>query len=162
MARIVNIFKCYCNNFFSSTEACACEGSTLSITCPSGSTISVKTALYGRTVSGSVYCLYMNDASNAANNVPASGCVTPNAGDKAIIVAACDGQQTCSVSVSGTFSPDPCNGIYKYLRVTYTCDTSTPDPIGFQLGKHKGWDWAWSDPGHSFRMCLKDVISIST
>ena len=156
MARIVNILKYYCNPpFFSSTEACGCADPTLTITCPSGTTITVENALFGRTVHGSVYCWYSGNVSTG-NDVPESGCVSPNAGDKAIVAAACDGQQTCSGVPGSAFTTDPCAGTYKYLRVTYTCDTSTLDPIGFQLGKQKCRDrGVVRSRALSFRMCLK-------
>ena len=36
--------------------------------------------------------------------------------------SACDGKQTCSYSASNKVAGDPCNGVYKYTRVQYSCE----------------------------------------
>ena len=88
----------------------ACEGETLALTCDAGTTISVTSASYGRS-HGAEVCPH-----SAVSN---QACHATNSAD--IVMAACQDQLTCTVSVTNAVFGDPCGGTYKYLTVNYLC-----------------------------------------
>eukprot|EP01046_Picozoa_sp_COSAG06_P107151 COSAG06_NODE_53462_length_300_cov_0.472637_1_plen_78_part_01 len=50
----------------------------------------------------------------------------------AIVQAACQGQETCSIAATNGVFGDPCGGTYKYLTVNYNCGAEgepAPPPL---------------------------------
>ncbi|KAK3094143.1 hypothetical protein FSP39_024663, partial [Pinctada imbricata] len=94
-----------------------CEGTSLTITCPSGSRVHIQEANYGRTGPSSDDPCGRPEDSNQNCREPDSLSIVRNE---------CEGQQTCTVAVnSGTFGGDPCPGTFKYLQVEYICSQRT-------------------------------------
>ncbi|XP_071820644.1 L-rhamnose-binding lectin CSL3-like [Apostichopus japonicus] len=88
-----------------------CEGKTLTIECPSGTTIDVEDALYGRDRGPSV-C-------NHRSIRVTSGCKASTSLSR--VRDACQGETSCQISASNRVFGDPCVGTYKFLRVEYKC-----------------------------------------
>ncbi|XP_072178781.1 L-rhamnose-binding lectin CSL3-like [Diadema setosum] len=93
------------------TQRRVCEHSTLSLSCPSGQTIIIGDALYGRTTGASV--------------CPHSSIRTENcraASSLSRVKSSCEGRNSCSVAATNGVFGDPCVGTYKYLEVQYDCE----------------------------------------
>ncbi|XP_065827341.1 uncharacterized protein [Oscarella lobularis] len=96
-----------------------CEGQTLTLTCPEGTSISIEAANYGRTVfdtcphpaRGNLNC----KASNSLN----------------VVEGSCKGKKTCTVPANNNVFGDPCGGTYKYLEVSWKC-VKDAEKIGVQ------------------------------
>ena len=103
---------------------CVCEGNVSALSCSAENFIAVNSALYGRRVHGSLLCPYPGHSVHHNANVK-TNCDTTVAADTAKVKSLCDGKSSCSVRASTTvFKDDPCQGTYKYLRVTYTCSVN--------------------------------------
>ncbi|XP_071485118.1 D-galactoside-specific lectin-like [Diadema antillarum] len=87
-----------------------CEHSTLSLSCPSGQTIIIKDALYGRQTGRSV-CPHQN--------IRTQNCRASSSLSK--VRSRCEGRRSCSVGATNGVFGDPCRGTYKYLQVQYDC-----------------------------------------
>ena len=88
-------------------EVVACEGNWVSLSCPSGYSINVHYARYGRDDT-STCSASSNNNCNSANSMSKVG-------------GACSGQNSCSVKAGNDVFGEPCKKIGKYLRVRYTC-----------------------------------------
>eukprot|EP00301_Raphidiophrys_heterophryoidea_P004732 c12036_g2_i1.p1 GENE.c12036_g2_i1~~c12036_g2_i1.p1 ORF type:complete len:511 (+),score=136.14 c12036_g2_i1:1-1533(+) len=86
-----------------------CEGYTLSLTCPMGTSIAISSAFYGRL--DKVTCVSTSMSSTTCN---ASGALS-------YVQNECNSKNECSVSASSTVLGNPCEGTYKYLEVIHTC-----------------------------------------
>jgi len=90
-------------------ESFACENEYFSPSC-SGGTITIQSAIYGRTsnsiCSGGNVVDCRSDGTNQISNL-------------------CNGQSICSISASNANFGDPCLGTKKYLQVKWTCSTKT-------------------------------------
>lgn len=91
-------------------NALTCEGSTQTLQCPSGTTIKVTDASYGRHDQTTCPHSAMSDTNCHASN------------SLSIVSEKCDHKQTCSVDATNNVFGDPCGGTYKYLQVTYNCE----------------------------------------
>ena len=92
-----------------STSALACEGRPASMSCPSGQTVSVISASYGR----------HNAHTCPHSAVSNQNCHASNSLEK--VKSQCDGRRSCSPHASHHTFGDPCGGTYKYLEAAYTC-----------------------------------------
>ncbi|KAG1679677.1 hypothetical protein FOA52_006196 [Chlamydomonas sp. UWO 241] len=94
----------------------ACEGSTLSLSCASGTIASINAAFYGR--DDTTTC-------QLAGNWGAlqyTGCVAISTTIRSVVEGRCLGQASCTVpATNGDMGGDPCGGTAKYLRVAYSC-----------------------------------------
>ncbi|XP_062569223.1 L-rhamnose-binding lectin CSL3-like [Saccostrea cucullata] len=88
----------------------ACEGQTLSLSCPRGQSINITYANYGRTNP------YVCFAGNS-QNLP---CLSNTAYRE--VRRTCQGQNQCFISASDSIFGDPCPDTYKYLDVDYECE----------------------------------------
>uniref|UniRef100_A0A3Q1JKV0 SUEL-type lectin domain-containing protein n=1 Tax=Anabas testudineus TaxID=64144 RepID=A0A3Q1JKV0_ANATE len=105
--------------YLDTTYAChpahsvACEDSYANLHCDRGQVIFVSSANYGR-----------RDRTTCSTGQPASQVETVTCSLPVNKVAqSCDGKSSCSVKVRGSLFGDPCFGTYKYLEVTYTCQS---------------------------------------
>uniref|UniRef100_A0A7N5ZPB2 SUEL-type lectin domain-containing protein n=1 Tax=Anabas testudineus TaxID=64144 RepID=A0A7N5ZPB2_ANATE len=100
--------------YLDTTYAChpahsvACEDSYANLHC--GQVIFVSSANYGR-----------RDRTTCSTGQPASQVETVTL--YLFLTHSCDGKSSCSVKVRGSLFGDPCFGTYKYLEVTYTCQS---------------------------------------
>jgi hypothetical protein len=92
-----------------STSALACEGNRVSMSCPSGQTVSVISASYGR----------HNAHTCPHSAISNQNCHASNSLEK--VKKQCDGQRNCSPQASAGVFGDPCGGTYKYLETSYVC-----------------------------------------
>ncbi|XP_019621121.1 PREDICTED: uncharacterized protein LOC109467541 [Branchiostoma belcheri] len=83
-----------------------CEGQTAVFACGHGKVIRVLTALYGSNL-------------DACGSGGRTGCVSSSA--FGIVRDRCNGQATCSISVSNSVFGDPCSGVGKYLEIGHLC-----------------------------------------
>ena len=88
-------------------HAFACEGNYVSLSCPSGYTIHVHYARYGR------------DDTSTCSSSSNSNCNSGSSMSK--VGGACAGKRSCSVKAHNDVFGDPCRKTPKYLRVRYTC-----------------------------------------
>ena len=87
------------------------------LSCGAGTFTGVKFASYGTPLTGAGNCSYTVGACNAPSSA-------------AVVGAACVGRSTCAIDVGvGTFGPDPCSGVYKFLAVQME-GACAPAPAG--------------------------------
>ncbi|KAM8848107.1 uncharacterized protein ACB058_011889 isoform 3-T3 [Synchiropus picturatus] len=109
-------FSLYLQSILRNHTAHACDGDTLSIECPSRSSVSVLSAFYGRRVPSEHLCPSVN------HNLTTEDieCTTPVVIEK--VLFECQDQQFCHIPVfSPVFGHDPCPHTSKYLLVSYKC-----------------------------------------
>lgn len=87
----------------------ACETQNLEMKCKQDEVITVLKANYGRT-SQSV-CV--------EGDISVDKCV--NIKSKNIVSRICSGKQQCKILAGNTVFGDPCEGIFKYLDVEFSC-----------------------------------------
>merc|ERR1712130_56361 len=92
----------------------SCEGSSLSLSCKSGTVISIIRANYGR-FSNTVCPGNKKDD----NLLWDTRCIQPTS--LRVVSSLCQGEQSCSIPVSSRQFGDPCPGTQKYLELVYTC-----------------------------------------
>ncbi|XP_035676925.1 latrophilin Cirl-like [Branchiostoma floridae] len=101
----------------------ACERQRLVLRCPSGQTISITTALYGRTTRA--FC--------PNGSIRSTGCRSPSSTVR--VRTSCQGKTSCSVDATNSVFGDPCRGTFKYLEVRFSCvagrPASSPDCSGW-------------------------------
>ncbi|XP_066288315.1 uncharacterized protein [Branchiostoma lanceolatum] len=85
-----------------------CEHGALSVQCPAGKRINIKSALYGRT--SREFC---------GRQIYTTNCRSSNSGAR--VKSSCQGRSSCSVAASNGVFGDPCHGTNKYLEVEFTC-----------------------------------------
>ena len=88
-----------------------CEGSSQTISCSSGSTLDVTSAMYGRQT-------YWHSCGTDFTYCSASGALSTTE-------SACDGRSSCTISASNGVYGDPCGGVGKYLTVSYSCTSKS-------------------------------------
>ena len=86
-----------------------CENNSHKITCPLGRVIEVTGAIYGR----------LSTAHCRNNNYHNTNCKAYSSLSKTSSL--CNGKPSCYLYASNSVYGDPCNGIHKYLDVTYKC-----------------------------------------
>ncbi|CAN9515728.1 unnamed protein product [Ophioblennius macclurei] len=90
-----------------------CEHSMAHLQCGEGLVISVFAADYGRRDRDT--CSFARPDSELRN----TECFHP----VSILANRCNGKNSCSMRVNNMVFGDPCYGTYKYLEVTYTCQS---------------------------------------
>ncbi|KAG1659132.1 hypothetical protein FOA52_013801 [Chlamydomonas sp. UWO 241] len=103
------------------TAGPACEGQTLHAECPAGQIISdIVTAFYGR--SNTVTCPLVSNP----DSMQYTWCVAAYADVRAGVHAVCLNEASCDISASHTALgiSDPCPGTYKWLAITFNCDSA--------------------------------------
>jgi hypothetical protein len=98
-----------------------CEHDKAVLTCPTGSTVSIRggSAFYGRILPG------VCPGPNSRNTRCRSSQVVDT-----IVRSKCQGQQTCTVPAeNGFLGGDPCAGTYKYFSAKYICAPATCPPL---------------------------------
>ena len=102
-------------SFKSGDQAIICEYEQGTITCPSGSTVNIHSASYGRTSTSVCVRVHMSDT-NCDSNEDISGILQNHCASQA-------DPSSCTVTVTNTFFgvDDPCPYTVKYLTVSYSC-----------------------------------------
>ncbi|XP_062855918.1 protein eva-1 homolog C [Trichomycterus rosablanca] len=94
----------------------ACEGETLTIKCPSKTTVAVLSTFYGRRIPSQHLC----PTADANVTEESTDCTSNIAIQK--VVSECQDQRVCHIHVaSPMFGQDPCPETSKYLIVSYKC-----------------------------------------
>lgn len=88
----------------------ACEHTSAALSCLADQTISVVSAVYGRT-----------DRTTCPNSAMSNTNCRTGAAATSLVEKLCTGQNACSVSASNGIFGDPCVGTFKYLQVVYLC-----------------------------------------
>eukprot|EP00742_Colponemidia_sp_Colp-10_P014341 GILJ01016277.1.p1 GENE.GILJ01016277.1~~GILJ01016277.1.p1 ORF type:complete len:225 (-),score=13.97 GILJ01016277.1:168-842(-) len=107
-----------------------CQGSTISLSCPSGQAISVIASFYGRRRATSCDGPAPFARANAADdllNIPTSARYSSTCRHSSVqdvLTAVCNGRRSCSLTLNGRVLSDPCPGTPKYATVLYTCGGS--------------------------------------
>jgi hypothetical protein len=90
-------------------RAPTCEGKAVTYSCPSGKSLDIFAASYGRHDGTTCPHSAVSDTHcNAAKSTK-------------VVKDLCDGKATCQVSATNGVFGDPCVGTYKYLTVRYSC-----------------------------------------
>ncbi|MFT7810246.1 protein eva-1 homolog C-like isoform X1 [Arapaima gigas] len=109
-------FSAYLHRILRNHTGHACDGDTLSVTCPSKTAVAVLSAFYGRRVPSKNLC----PAPNMSTAEESTDCTSSIAVQK--VMDECQDRQACRIPViSHVFGPDPCPGTSKYLIVSYKC-----------------------------------------
>ncbi|XP_035664311.1 uncharacterized protein LOC118407864 [Branchiostoma floridae] len=112
--------------------AFACWKASLHLSCPSGKTLTIDYANWGRTTSTHFCTCFTCDINcRAANSL-------------SIMRGVCEGEQQCTVTASDHVFGDPCPGTQKYLETTYRCVSVTPvtdDELGVLVTKYAPKVW---------------------
>ncbi|XP_018588982.2 protein eva-1 homolog C isoform X2 [Scleropages formosus] len=109
-------FSAYLHRILRNHTAHACDGETLTISCPSKTSVAVLSAFYGRHVPSENLC----PARNANITEEDTDCMSPVAVQK--VADECQERRTCHIPViNHVFGLDPCPGTSKYLIVSYKC-----------------------------------------
>ncbi|XP_035266046.1 protein eva-1 homolog C-like isoform X2 [Anguilla anguilla] len=109
-------FSAYLHSILRNHTMHACDGETLSITCPTKTTVTVLSSFYGRRISSENLCPAANGNSTEENTDCTSSVATQKVMDE------CQDRSSCQIPViSRVFGLDPCPGTSKYLIVSYKC-----------------------------------------
>ncbi|XP_048032984.1 protein eva-1 homolog C isoform X2 [Megalobrama amblycephala] len=109
-------FSDYLHRILKNHTAHACDGETLSIICPSRTSVSVLSAFYGRRIPSPYLCPHSNPNITEEN----TDCISTTAIQK--VMSECQDRQECQISVvSPVFGQDPCPETSKYIIVSYKC-----------------------------------------
>jgi hypothetical protein len=92
-------------------ESFTCEWESKMLSCPSGKTINVDYANYGRTTHP--VCVQVPERDKPTN------CFTASHTSK--IGQLCNGQSNCEVPATNSFFGDTCPNVFKYLHIKYRC-----------------------------------------
>nr|CAH0110399.1 unnamed protein product [Daphnia galeata] len=92
-------------------ESFTCEWESKMLSCPSGKTINVDYANYGRTTHP--VCVQVPERDKPTN------CFTASHTSK--ISQLCNGQSNCEVPATNSFFGDTCPNVFKYLHIKYRC-----------------------------------------
>ncbi|XP_021369797.1 uncharacterized protein LOC110460910 isoform X2 [Mizuhopecten yessoensis] len=98
------------------SELVICEDDTETMECPVGHVVDIQDAFYGREER-----LTCSDTNRLLTD---TSCSSPVALDK--YKEMCDNKTSCTVTASSSVTGDPCQGTYKYARITYTCAAANP------------------------------------
>ncbi|KAM3867007.1 protein eva-1 homolog C [Diretmus argenteus] len=110
-------FSVYLHTILKNHTAHACEGDTLTIKCPSRTSVAVLSAFYGRRVPNQHLCPSANTNITVEEDIE---CTSPIATEK--VVSECQDRRSCYIPViSAVFGQDPCPRTSKYLLVSYKC-----------------------------------------
>ncbi|XP_056328218.1 protein eva-1 homolog C isoform X1 [Danio aesculapii] len=109
-------FTDYLHRILKNHTAHACDGETLSIRCPSRTSVAVLSAFYGRHVPSPYLCPYTNLNITEEN----TDCASTTAIQK--VMSECQDRQECQIPVvSPVFGQDPCPETRKYIIVSFKC-----------------------------------------
>ncbi|KAM4621908.1 protein eva-1 homolog C [Polymixia lowei] len=109
--------RVYLHTILKNHTAHACEGDTLTIKCPSRTSVAVLSAFYGRRVPNQHLC----PSANTNITEEDTECTSPVATEQKVL-SECQDRRSCHIPViSPVFGQDPCPLTSKYLLVSYKC-----------------------------------------
>ncbi|KTG45247.1 hypothetical protein cypCar_00020418 [Cyprinus carpio] len=109
-------FSDYLHRILKNHTAHACDGETLSIRCPTRTSVAVLSAFYGRRVPSPYLCPQANPNITEEN----TACISTTAIQK--VMSECQDRRECQIPVaSPVFGQDPCPETSKYIIVSYKC-----------------------------------------
>ncbi|XP_059377518.1 protein eva-1 homolog C isoform X2 [Carassius carassius] len=109
-------FSDYLHRILKNHTAHACDGETLSIRCPTRTSVAVLSAFYGRRVPSPYLCPHANPNITEEN----TDCISTTAIQK--VMSECQDRRQCQIPVaSPVFGQDPCPETRKYIIVSYKC-----------------------------------------
>ncbi|XP_062333126.1 protein eva-1 homolog C isoform X1 [Osmerus eperlanus] len=115
-ARSAPDFSVYLHSILRNHTAHACDGDTLTIKCPSRTSVAVLSAFYGRRVPSKNLC----PPTNTNTTEDSTECTSSVATEK--VESECQGRRRCQILViNAVFGQDPCPLTSKYLLVSYKC-----------------------------------------
>uniref|UniRef100_A0A672T467 Si:ch73-335m24.2 n=1 Tax=Sinocyclocheilus grahami TaxID=75366 RepID=A0A672T467_SINGR len=104
----------YLHRILKNHTAHACDGETLSIRCPTRTSVAVVSAFYGRRVPSPYLCPQANPNITEEN----TDCTSTTAIQK--VMSECQDRRECQIPVvSPVFGQDPCPETSKYIIVSY-------------------------------------------
>ncbi|KAK3563828.1 hypothetical protein QTP86_002748 [Hemibagrus guttatus] len=110
----------------------ACDGETLTIRCPSKTSVVVLSAFYGRRIPSQHLC----PNANANVTEESTECMSTIAIQK--VVSECQDRRACQIPVaSPVFGQDPCPETSKYLLVSYKCRPECLSPSALRKVSRK-------------------------
>lgn len=102
----------------------ACYGYNLNLTCPSGKTIRVNSAFYGRqttNICGVNDCVNTGFSSSYCEAAVSNNIDCSYSQALSVVSSSCNNLRTCVRAVSSLFTDDPCPAVFKYASVDYSC-----------------------------------------
>ncbi|XP_054648638.1 protein eva-1 homolog C isoform X2 [Dunckerocampus dactyliophorus] len=110
-------FSLYLHSILKNHTAHACEGDTLTIQCPTRTSVAILAAFYGRRVPHQYLCPSLKTNLTTEEDTE---CSSPVAVKK--VLSECQDKRSCQIPVfSPVFGHDPCPLTSKYLLVSYKC-----------------------------------------
>ncbi|XP_034037651.1 protein eva-1 homolog C isoform X2 [Thalassophryne amazonica] len=110
-------FSVYLYNILRNHTAHACEGDTLTIACPSRTSVAILSAFYGRRVPNQHLCPSTNTNKMLDEDTECTSHVVTEK-----VLSECQDRHSCHIPVLGpVFGKDPCPLTRKYLVVSYKC-----------------------------------------
>ncbi|XP_028816523.1 protein eva-1 homolog C isoform X2 [Denticeps clupeoides] len=110
-------FTVYLYKVLRNHTAHACNGDTLTVKCPSKTTVSILSVFYGRRIPSQYLCPSTNLNMTGDENTE---CMSSTAIQK--VISECQDRRTCQLPViSAVFGQDPCPETTKYVIVSYKC-----------------------------------------
>ncbi|XP_045481985.1 protein eva-1 homolog C isoform X2 [Harmonia axyridis] len=98
-------------------QKASCDEDTMTLKCPSGTSISIQLAQYGKSAPSRTLCNSKTSRNFFNMNLP---CLWPTA--LQTVVEACQKKRQCKFRTSpNTFGGDPCPGVPKYVEVAFKC-----------------------------------------
>ncbi|XP_018952664.2 protein eva-1 homolog C-like isoform X3 [Cyprinus carpio] len=125
-------FSDYLHRILKNHTAHACDGETLSIRCPTRTSVAVLSAFYGRRVPSPYLCPHANPSITEEN----TDCTSTTAIQK--VMSECQDRRECQIPVvSPVFGQDPCPETSKYIIVSYKCKPECLSPSALRRVSRK-------------------------
>ncbi|CAD5116778.1 DgyrCDS5627 [Dimorphilus gyrociliatus] len=96
----------------------ACEHQSLNIKCQPGKVLKIKRAFYGRARKDMKTCK-KSSLNKFISTIQNKKCQSLKS--LKVIRKACNSKRQCTILAKNTLFGDPCPGIFKYLKIAYTC-----------------------------------------
>ena len=103
------------------TKVFVCEGSSLSLSCPSGTYLHFVRANFGR------FSLSVCPATSPSSPSWSTRCLQPTTLRQ--LTTRCGGQGTCDLKVDSATFGDPCPETRKYLQLVYSCERAEEEEV---------------------------------
>lgn len=93
----------------------------MQLRCPKGKVLVIRKAFYGRN-QGDMKACYKKSLKKYQKIIASTRCLSKKS--LRMVRKRCGGRQACKITASNKLFGDPCKGVFKYLKVRYSCRAS--------------------------------------